>query len=46
MQAVSMFYSFDDAKAPERREIQYFEIIGNRGIYYKGWTAVTRHRTP
>ena len=21
-------------------------MFGNRGIYHKGWTAVTRHRTP
>ncbi|MGO9603699.1 MAG: arylsulfatase, partial [Candidatus Binataceae bacterium] len=46
MQGVSMMYSFDDAKAAERRETQYFEMAGNRGIYHKGWTAVTRHRTP
>ena len=32
--------------APERHETQYFEMIGNRGIYHKGWTAVTKHRTP
>jgi arylsulfatase A-like enzyme len=43
---ISMAYSFNDANAPERRETQYFEIMGNRGIYHKGWTAVTRHRTP
>jgi arylsulfatase A-like enzyme len=42
----SLLYSFDDAKAPERHETQYFEIVGNRGIYHKGWTAVTKHRTP
>ena len=42
----SLLYSFDDAKAPERHETQYFEIIGNRGIYHKGWTAVTQHRIP
>jgi arylsulfatase A-like enzyme len=46
MQGVSMLYSFDHAKAAERRETQYFEMLGNRGIYHKGWTAVTRHRTP
>ncbi|MDD1748237.1 MAG: arylsulfatase, partial [Methanomassiliicoccales archaeon] len=45
-EGVSMLYSFDDAQAPERHETQYFEIIGNRGIYHKGWTAVTKHRTP
>ena len=42
----SMLYTFNDSKAPERRDVQYFEMFGNRGIYYKGWTAVTKHRTP
>jgi len=46
IEGVSMRYSFDDAKAAERHETQYFEIFGNRGIYHKGWTAVTKHRTP
>jgi len=43
---VSMVYSFNDPKAAERHETQYFEMFGNRGIYHKGWTAVTRHKTP
>jgi arylsulfatase len=38
--------SFDDAGAAEHRETQYFEMFVNRGIYHKGWTAVTRHSTP
>jgi hypothetical protein len=46
IEGVSMRYSFDNAKAPEQHETQYFEIFGNRGIYHKGWTAVTKHRTP
>jgi arylsulfatase len=41
-----MLYSFNDARAAERHETQYFEMFGNRGIYHKGWTAVTRHTTP
>ena len=41
-----MLYSFNDPKAAERHESQYFEMFGNRGIYHKGWTAVTRHKTP
>jgi arylsulfatase len=41
-----MLYTFNDAKAAERREIQYFEMFCNRGIYHKGWTAVTRHGVP
>ena len=46
IEGVSMAYSFDDARAAERHETQYFEMFGNRGIYHKGWTAVTKHRTP
>jgi arylsulfatase A-like enzyme len=46
IEGVSMAYSFDDPKAAERHETQYFEMFGNRGIYHKGWTAVTRHKTP
>jgi arylsulfatase A-like enzyme len=46
IEGVSMAYTFNDAKAAEQHETQYFEMFGNRGIYHKGWTAVTRHRTP
>jgi arylsulfatase A-like enzyme len=46
MQGVSMAYSFDDAGAEERHMTQYFEMFCNRGIYHKGWTAVTRHSIP
>ena len=46
LEGVSMLYAFNDAKAAERRETQYFEMFCNRGIYHKGWTAVTRHSTP
>ncbi len=46
IEGVSMVYSFNDANAHERHETQYFEMFGNRGLYHKGWTAVTKHRTP
>ena len=46
IEGVSMLYAFNDAKAAERHETQYFEMFGNRGIYHKGWTAVTKHGTP
>jgi arylsulfatase len=42
----SMTYAFDDAAAEDNRETQYFEMFVNRGIYHRGWTAVTRHSTP
>ena len=41
-----MVYSFDEPDAPERHDLQYFEMAGNRGIYHKGWSAVTQHSTP
>ena len=46
MEGVSMAYAFDDPAAPERHETQYFEMVGNRGIYHRGWSAVTKHATP
>jgi arylsulfatase A-like enzyme len=42
----SLIPTFDDPGAPEHRETQYFEMFVNRGIYHKGWTAVTRHSLP
>ena len=46
IEGTSMVYSFDHADAAERHDLQYFEMFGNRGIYHKGWSAVTRHSTP
>ena len=46
MQGVSMVYSFDDPRAPDRHTTQYFEITGNRAIYHDGWLAGTVHRAP
>ncbi len=46
IEGTSMLYSFNDGEAPDHHETQYFEMFGNRGIYHKGWTAVTKHKTP
>jgi arylsulfatase len=46
IEGFSMLYAFNDAAAAERHETQYFEMFCNRGIYHKGWTAVTRHSIP
>ncbi|HEV7147847.1 MAG TPA: sulfatase-like hydrolase/transferase, partial [Pedococcus sp.] len=46
MDGTSMLYSFNDADAAERHDLQYFEMFANRGIYHRGWSAVTKHRTP
>jgi arylsulfatase len=46
LEGVSMLATLRDGDAAETREVQYFEMFGNRGIYHNGWTAVTKHRTP
>ena len=46
MEGVSMMYTFDNASAADRHLVQYFEIFGNRGVYYDGWFAGTLHRAP
>jgi len=38
--------TFDKKDAEEVHVTQYFEMFVNRGIYHKGWTAVTRHSIP
>ena len=40
---VSMAYSFAEPDAPTRKQIQYFEMAGHRGLWHDGWKAVTRH---
>jgi len=45
-EGTSMLYALNDKTAAERRQLQYFEMFCNRGIYHKGWTAVTRHGVP
>jgi arylsulfatase len=40
---VAMNYTFDDKEASTRKLVQYYEMVGHRGIYANGWKAVTRH---
>jgi arylsulfatase A-like enzyme len=46
IEGTSMLYSFNAQDEPERHDLQYFEMFGNRGIYHRGWSAVTKHKTP
>ncbi len=39
IEGVSMAYTFDSADAKDRRTTQYFEMLGNQGIYHDGWMA-------
>lgn len=45
---VSMVYTFDkaNANAKSKRDTQYFEMFGNRGIYHDGWYAATTPPAP
>jgi arylsulfatase len=40
---VSMRYSFDDADAPTQKKIQYYEMLGTRGLWHDGWKVVAEH---
>ena len=44
MEGTSMLYTFDEPDAPERHDLQYFEMFGNRGIYHRGLER--RHQAP
>jgi arylsulfatase len=46
IEGVSMMYTFDHPDAPSTRTTQYFEMLGNRGIYHDGWIACTTPPAP
>jgi arylsulfatase len=46
IEGTSMVYSWDYPRAPDRHQIQYFEMFGNRGVYFDGWFAGTVHIKP
>ncbi|KNF09550.1 arylsulfatase [Gottschalkia purinilytica] len=43
MHGVSLKYTFDNEDAKTKKDVQYYEMFGNRAIYSKGWKAVARH---
>lgn len=46
IEGIGMNYSFNNAGAEDARKTQYFEMLGNRGIYHQGWFAGTIHKAP
>lgn len=46
LQGTSMAYTFqsENADIPSRKETQYFEMTGDRGLWHKGWKAVAYHQ--
>lgn len=43
LEGISFKASFDDQNAKTGKDVQYFEMFGNRSIYKDGWKAVTNH---
>jgi arylsulfatase len=43
IEGTSMTYTFDDPGAASHRRTQYFEMLGNRGIYHDGFMASCFH---
>jgi len=39
IEGASIVYTFNDAKAPDRRKSQIFELVSNRAMYQNGWMA-------
>ena len=48
MEGVSLVYTFDkaNADAPSRHRTQYFEMMGEYGLYHEGWMASTKVTRP
>ena len=44
IEGTSFAYTWDAPAAPDAKRIQYFEMLGHRGIWAQGWKAVTFHR--
>ncbi len=42
----SLVYTFDNPDAPGRHTVQYFEMLGSRGIYKDGWWAGSFNHLP
>jgi arylsulfatase len=43
LEGESFARSIVDASAPSKRQPQYFEMFGHRGIWHQGWKAVAFH---
>ena len=48
IEGVSMMYTFDakNAGAPSTHKTQYFEMMGQQGLYHEGWMACTKVLRP
>jgi hypothetical protein len=48
IEGTSFAYTFadDGGNAPDQKKTQYFEIMGNRGLYHDGWMVSAFHKEP
>jgi hypothetical protein len=46
IEGVSLAYTFDHPEAPSRHKVQYFEMLGSRGIYKDSWWAGSFNHPP
>jgi arylsulfatase len=46
IEGVSFAYTFDHPDEPSRHKVQYFEMLGSRGIYKDGWWAGSFNHLP
>jgi len=45
IEGTSIAYTFDNPNEPTHKIVQYFEMMGTRGLWYDGWKAVAFHHT-
>jgi arylsulfatase len=46
LEGASLVYTFDHPDEPSRHKVQYFEMLGSRGIYKDGWWAGSFNHLP
>jgi hypothetical protein len=43
IEGTSLVYTFNNSGEPTKKKVQYFEMVGTRGLWYEGWKAVAFH---
>ncbi|MDD4651205.1 MAG: arylsulfatase [Methanothrix sp.] len=43
VEGISLAYTFANSTEPTHKTVQYFEMMGTRAVWYKGWKAVAFH---
>jgi arylsulfatase len=45
IEGISFAQTLNDSDAASKHETQYYEMLGNRAVYHRGWKAATYHGT-